>query len=650
MDNQAATAQSPVEGKICSERDSDQEVERGTWGNKAEFLLSLLGFAVGYGNIWRFPYLCYKNGGATFLIPYITMLFCAGLPLFFMELAIGQYISLGPNILFQKMAPILSGVGWGMVITSLLTALYFNVIISWSLYYTVASFASVLPWSHCSNDYNSLECYSEEEALVCQNNSLFFYNKTCLTADQYCGVANLRAHNLTHCHHPTEGALAASSVINKISPSEDFFLNRMLHVTGKTWDDLGVLQWELVGYLALSWILVGASLFKGIKSLGKVVYFTATFPYLILIVLFIRGLTLEGSYKGIEFYILKFDVTRLMEVEVWGDAAVQIFYSAGICFGSLITLSSYNKFNNNCMRHAFIVCLGNSCTSIFTGFVIFSILGFLAHELSVQVEDVVSAGSGLVFVVYPAALARLPIPQLWSVLFFFMVINVGLSSQFSMVETVTTALFDQFEFLRPKKPFVVALSCFGMFLLGLPFCLEGGILIFELFFWYSASFSVIALAITEVLGIHMIYGYRNFLRNIKEMDITLPFPVRCYWTITWLFTAPVSLVIIGVTSVYFFVPAYWGNYVFPQNIQTLGWCLSACSMGFIPLGAIYACCRTKTFMDVFKPSPEFCPASERELLRAGTCKESEGFRYTYHNEGFNDGNADHLKVTEIRKE
>ncbi|XP_068220332.1 sodium- and chloride-dependent glycine transporter 2-like [Palaemon carinicauda] len=648
MAHEPAKTESSAEREACAEGDAKKD--RGTWGSNVEFLLSLLGFAVGYGNIWRFPYLCYKNGGAAFLIPYLLMLLFTGLPLFFMEVAIGQYISLGPNILYQKMAPILSGLGWGMVIISFLTAIYFNIIISWSLHYIVASFNSVLPWSHCSNDYNSLGCYSEQEALICKNSSLFFYNKTCVTVDQYCGVADLGAHNLTHCHHPTEGALAANSIIAKISPSEDFFLSRMLGATGKTWDNMGDMRWELVGYLALSWVLVGVSLFKGIKSLGKVIYFTATFPYIILIILFIRGITLEGAYQGIEFYLLRPNVTRLMEVEVWGDAAVQIFYSAGICFGSLITLSSYNPFNNNCMRQAIIVCLANSLTSIFTGFVIFSILGFLAHEMGVSIEEVASSGSGLVFVVYPAALALLPIPQLWSVLFFFMVINVGLSSQFSMVETVTTAFFDQFESLRPKKPYVVAIICFLMFLLGLMFCLEGGILVFELFFWYSASFSVIALAVSEVIGIQVIFGHRRFLKVIKEMGITMSYPVRCYWTLTWLFTTPLSLVIIGFSSIYFFVPAYWGDYVFPEYIQALGWCLSACSMGFIPLGVIYACCRAKTFKDLFRALPEFCPASERELLHAGNSTESQVSRYTYHNDGFNDGNTRPSTVTINGKE
>ncbi|MCL4165644.1 UNVERIFIED_CONTAM: hypothetical protein GTU68_059881 [Idotea baltica] len=89
--------------------DGDDPNSREKWGNQCEFFLSCLGFAVGFGNVWRFPFLCYKNGGAAFLIPYFIMLLLAGLPVFFMELALGQYVSLGPAVLFPELSPIFSG-------------------------------------------------------------------------------------------------------------------------------------------------------------------------------------------------------------------------------------------------------------------------------------------------------------------------------------------------------------------------------------------------------------------------------------------------------------------------------------------------------------------------------------------------------------
>ncbi|XP_047486282.1 sodium- and chloride-dependent betaine transporter-like isoform X2 [Penaeus chinensis] len=558
------------------------EEERGTWGNQCEFFLSCLGYAVGFGNVWRFPYLCYKNGGAAFLIPYTIMLLFSGLPIFFMELALGQYVSLGPALLFPKLAPVFS------------------------------------------------DCFTDAEAERCKNSSLVYYNRTCLSVGDYCGLAGLGGLNETHCHDPANGSAwvrPVETVLARISASEDYFKNRMLGVTGRSWDDMGGLRWELVGCLALAWVIVGACLAKGVKSSGKVVYFTALFPYVILAVLFVRGITLDGAMKGIEFYFLQPDFSRLMEVEVWSDAAIQIFYSLGVSFGCLITLSSYNKFNNNCMRDAIIIAFANCSTSVFSGFVIFSILGFLAQELGVEVKDVASSGSGLAFIVYPAAVSLLPLPQLWSVLFFVMLINIGLASQLTMVETVTTTLFDCMPALRNRKPLVVACVCFVIFLLGLSMCLEGGILMFELFFWYSAGISVIILAIAQVVAVVWVYGFRRFLSNIKEMGVYIPAPLKAYWLATWVFITPAMLVLICFFYIYFFVPAYWGDYVFPTNIQILGWLLSASSMGLIPLGALGALCKTKTFRELFQTSPDLCPAHVRSQRAAQEGGPAASFEY-----------------------
>ena len=119
---------------------------------------------------------------------------------------------------------------------------------------------------------------------------------------------------------------------------------------------------ELVGCNLFAWVIVFACIFKGIRSSGKAVYFTATFPYLVLILLVIFGATLDGAKDGIEFY-LKPDVSKLSEGKVWSDAATQIFFSLGVAFGGLMTMSSYNEFNNNIMRDTFVVCLGNCFSS-----------------------------------------------------------------------------------------------------------------------------------------------------------------------------------------------------------------------------------------------------------------------------------------------
>ncbi|XP_022111719.1 sodium- and chloride-dependent glycine transporter 1-like, partial [Acanthaster planci] len=115
--------------------------------------------------------------------------------------------------------------------------------------------------------------------------------------------------------------------------------------------------------------------------------------------------------------------------QVWLDAVVQIFYSLTLAMGGMQTLASYNKFHNNTYRDTMIVTILNSATSILAGFVIFSILGYMAHVQGKDVSEVARQGFGLAFVAYPEVVARMPAAPFWSVLFFFMLITLGLDSQ-----------------------------------------------------------------------------------------------------------------------------------------------------------------------------------------------------------------------------
>lgn len=137
---------SNMDGKATEE--DLEDTKRESWSGKFDFFLSCLGYAVGLGAVWRFPYLCYKNGGGVFLIPYFIFLFLAGIPLFYIELNLGQYTSQGP-ILCWKMAPIFKGLGISMNIISFYFCLYYNMIIAYSLYYLFYSFDTKLPWSKC---------------------------------------------------------------------------------------------------------------------------------------------------------------------------------------------------------------------------------------------------------------------------------------------------------------------------------------------------------------------------------------------------------------------------------------------------------------------------------------------------------------------
>ncbi|XP_060687920.1 sodium- and chloride-dependent neutral and basic amino acid transporter B(0+)-like [Hemiscyllium ocellatum] len=391
---------------------NDENVKRGNWSSKTDYLLLMIGCAVGLGNVWRFPFLAYKNGGGVFLIPYSIMLGLVGIPIFFLESSFGQFASLGP-VAVWKSVPMLQGVGVTMVLLIVIANISYACIIGYSLYYQFASFQSPLPW-----------------------------------ADMLLSVIGC--------------------IFMKWEPS--LLIQAVLHRTSSL-DETGEIVWHLALCLLLAWLMVGAAFLKGIKSSGKVVYFTAIIPYVVVTILLIQGVTLEGASKGIEFYIGSHsDFSKLADAQVWKDAATQIFYSTSVGWGSLITLSSYNKFHNNCYQDTIIVCVVNCATSVFAGFIIFSTLGHMAHVQNKPVSEVAQSGFGLSFIAYPEALAQLPWATLWSILFFFMLLTLGLDTLFASFETVITSLLDQFpEFLRPKRLYLTAGLCLFFYILGLLF-------------------------------------------------------------------------------------------------------------------------------------------------------------------------------------
>jgi solute carrier family 6 dopamine transporter-like protein 3 len=108
--------------------------------------------------VWRFPYLCYKNGGGAFLVPYLIMLAVGGIPLFFMELALGQFHRKGAITSWGRVVPAFKGIGYAVVLIAFYVDFYYNVIIAWSLHYLIMSFSTRLPWTTCDNPWNTDKC------------------------------------------------------------------------------------------------------------------------------------------------------------------------------------------------------------------------------------------------------------------------------------------------------------------------------------------------------------------------------------------------------------------------------------------------------------------------------------------------------------
>ncbi|XP_016086244.1 sodium- and chloride-dependent GABA transporter 2-like [Sinocyclocheilus grahami] len=266
--------------------------DRGQWSNKLEFVLSVAGEIIGLGNVWRFPYLCYKNGGGAFFIPYLIFLFTCGIPVFFLEISLGQYTSEGGITCWRKISPLFEGIGYATQVIVALLNFYYIIVLAWGIFYLSFSFSWNLPWASCNNTWNTDACVEFQR----QNESI----------DQ-------------------------SYLENATSPVIEFWERRVLRISSGI-EEMGTLHWDLVLCLLLAWVLCYFCIWKGVKSTGKVVYVTATFPYVMLLILLIRGVTLPGASRGIQFYLYP-DLGRLADPQ-GGMYVFQLFdyYAAsGMC-------------------------------------------------------------------------------------------------------------------------------------------------------------------------------------------------------------------------------------------------------------------------------------------------------------------------------
>ena len=148
----ALTADEEIELKVL-DKDNTRFIEaglkfqRGDGISTHETIVVLLGYAIGLGNIWRFPYLVGKFGGLSFLIAYLVCLVFVAHPVYMIELAFGQTMRKSTVFAFMEIAPKWAGVGIACMLALVIVESYYTVLLSYCAYYAVHSFASPLPWS-----------------------------------------------------------------------------------------------------------------------------------------------------------------------------------------------------------------------------------------------------------------------------------------------------------------------------------------------------------------------------------------------------------------------------------------------------------------------------------------------------------------------
>ncbi|XP_036433767.1 solute carrier family 6 member 19a, tandem duplicate 1 [Colossoma macropomum] len=520
-----------------------QAGDRPQWDNKAQYMLTCVGFCVGLGNVWRFPYLCQSHGGGAFMIPFLLLLVLEGIPLLHLEFAVGQRLKKGSIGVWRSISPYLTGVGVASMLCSFVVGMYYNTIMAWVMWYLFNSFQDPLPWSQCPIDDNRTGFVSE------------------------CA---------------------------RSSPVDYFWYRETLNISTKI-EDSGGLQWWMVLCLIAAWVLLWVCCIRGIETTGKAVYITSTLPYVVLTIFLIRGLTLKGSVNGIIFLFTP-DVDELINPTTWLDAGAQVLFSFSLAFGGLISFSSYNPVHNHCEKDSVIISIINGLTSVYSATVIYSIIGFRATEkydecvagnimallntfdlpegnitestydevfktLNSTSPEIIQGlnlptcdmktflsegveGTGLAFIVFTEAITKMPISPLWSVLFFIMLFCLGLSTMFGNIEGCVVPLQDLNILPKtwPKEVFT-GLTCLVSCLIALIFVQCSGNYWLALFDGFAASIPLLVIAFCEIIAVVYVYGIDRFNEDLKFMVGHKP---NIFWQATWRVLSPLILLVILV--------------------------------------------------------------------------------------------------------
>ena len=188
-----------------------------------------------------------------------------------------------------------------------------------------------------------------------------------------------------------------------------------------------------------------------------------------------------------------------------------------------------------------------------------------------KIFQVITAGPGLAFVVYPEGVAEMDVAPLFSFMFFFMLILLAISSVCGNFECCMSVFFDAFPSMRTHRTIVTILGCTIMFFFGFAICYDSGFLLFTLMD-NRASNAILFMAFLELICVSWFYGAKRFMKHItKDMGMNIPKLIQSYWISCWVFVTPALIFTAMALSWVGHVPDQLFDYKFPPIIQGLGW-------------------------------------------------------------------------------
>ena len=455
---------------------------RESWSARSGFIIAAIGSAVGLGNIWRFPYVAYENGGGAFLIPYLIAIFAAGLPLLFLDYAVGHKYRKAPPTAYKKLMNS-EALGWWQVMVTLLIGIYY---------------ASVLSWA----------------------GSYMFYS-----IGQQWGT----------------------------DTEKFFFTSYLQNGEGLAF---GFVPTLFIG-LVIVWTVVMFILYGGVKK-GVELSNKIFIPLLLILfsILVVQALRLPGAVDGLNAFFTP-NWEAMTNYKVWLAAFGHIFFSLSVGFGIMLTYSSYLKRKTNLTGSGLVVALANSSFEILAGIGIFAALGFMAYSAGSSVDEVVSGGIGLAFIVFPKIISSLGAGgDLFGFLFFASLTVAGVTSMVSILQVPIAAFQDKLGWSRKRAVTIIAGG--SAIVSTILFSTHSAITFVDIIDYFANNIGIVG---GGLLSIILVTWFRRPLLKELQQHVNQYSSIKLGWGWNFLLTivTPLSLLVaLGLTLKSIFAEGYGG--------------------------------------------------------------------------------------------
>lgn len=353
--------------------------DKNEWGSNMSFILAMIGSAVGLGNIWRYPYVLYSNGGGAFYIPYIVAILLMGIPFLILEYGVGYNYKSSFAKAIRKINTKWEYLGWFLPVAVFMIMIYYSAILGWDGIYMILSFFK--GWGADPNTYFATTLLQSSDSM----NGLFTFIPVIAIA------------------------------------------------------------------MLAGWVIIWFISHKDLESgLGKVSKILVPLLFLIMVVIVVFSLTLPGSSIGLA-ELFNPDWSLLTHFEIWMAAFGQIVFSLSLGMSIAFTYASYTKDGSDLITNTISIALANSIFENFAALGVFSILGYMSLKSGTAVADLVTQGTGLVFITYPTVFNVL---GNWALvlgpLFFLTVYLTGLTSILSTIEPLSFSIQNKFGLTRSR--------------------------------------------------------------------------------------------------------------------------------------------------------------------------------------------------------